>query len=347
MGIPAAQRIGRKERDTIAQVGAQKLQEHGLSKEEADAAAKHLPAAVQEARGRAVAHHVAARVDSAHNATGGRLARTDDHQPAQEQRSAGFGDRPEELPSHGSAHVAVSHGPVAAAVKRAKAAKGGDLSAPEMEQAVKGAVHDQLDNKLATPTDKDDSQGDLPVADVPAWQPRSPEEATNAVNTFQREAEARGFKVGDVPADEVAQEGQQTVPAKSIDRSLTDAEGLSDTAFDQLLDHYRQTATKPQGSAFYTAISEHWKNPQDYAQSLSGHVSRGAAAGWADIARLGVSSGGMDVGKLVDDLGVEAAAHVLAAHALDEKGDPAALDTLVKTLTRDNAAKIGATPAAT
>lgn len=344
VGIDADQRIGRRDRNKIADTGAQKLQEHGLSPEEAQGAAKHLPSAVQEAKNRVVAHHVAARVDSAHGVSGGRLARTDDHQPAQEQRSVGFRDRPEGLPSHGSAQVKVSHGAVAEAVKRAKRAKGGgDLSQPEMEQAVKESVHVQVDQKLATPGSDDQGAGDLPVADIPEWKPGTPEEANGAVQAFQREAQARGMKPGDVTPDEVANGEQQAVPAKAIDRDLTDAEGLSDSAYDTLMDQYRQASKAPEAGAFYRALGEHWSSPHDYAASLAGHVARGASEGWQEVARYGLSGGGIDVPDLVNRLGVDAAAHVLAAHALAQKGgDAKGVDTLVRAITASGGQRIKA-----
>lgn len=358
VGVTTDPKLGRKEREQIAEHATSKLQDHGLSPKEAQSAAKHLPGAVQEARNRVVAHHVAGRVDSAHNATGGRLARTDDHQPAQDQRSAGFRDRGDDLPDHGATSVAISHKPVAEAVKRAKATKGGDLSAPEMEQTVKQAVHSQVDNKLSRDTsisgatnavkpnfivNQDEKEADddtLPVADIGAWKPHTPEEATNAVKTFQREAEARGFKAGDVQDEQVANAGQQTIPGKALDRSLVDAEGLSDSAYDRLLDHYRQSASTPSGSAFYGALGEHWHSPDDYANSISGHVSTGAANAWTRMASLGMSSGGIDVPGLLDRLGVEGAAHILAAQTIAVDGTPQRIDDLVKHLTGDNAHQI-------
>lgn len=429
VGIQDQPRLDRKSRDTIAETATGKLQEHGLSPEEAQSAAKYVPAAVQEAKGRVLAHHVAARVDAAHAVTGGRLARTDDHQPAQDQRSSGYADRADDLPAHGASSVAVSHAPIAEAVRRAKSAKGGDLSQPEMEQTVKEAVHSQVDNKLGRDTaisgaanavkpnfidkydgksryddtydgprwtyglnlrpldpfgmpkgfiyqsdrpsdqfrhgtvdypyklskeDADhfsltpagqsqgDGSGDLPIADIPAWKPSSPEEATNAVKTFQREAEARGFKAGDLPSDDVAMQGQQTVPARSIDRTLVDAEGLSDTAYDALMDQYRQSARAPSVGAFYKAIGEHWADARQYAASLSGHVSAGAGRAWDNMTPHGMSGGGIDVPKLVDKIGVEAAAHVMAASVLQDQATPEKIDGLVKNLTTSNATAIGA-----
>lgn len=152
-----------------------------------------------------------------------------------------------------------------------------------------------------------------PIAPAPTpstLPPLTQDQARRALEAFRAHAATHA-------AEKEALDSLERLPAEAValPTSVEDlrlrAGNVSDDELDQFLNQHLERALHPGDTGFYEAISGHW-NEADGNQ-LSGAASRGAASALSAIAGEGIH-GRLDVARLVDSLGPEAAAAAVVQH---------------------------------
>lgn len=188
------------------------------------------------------------------------------------------------------------------------------------------------------------------LAKIDAWTAANVDEAAQSLDAFRREVAAR-TNAQQLKEELKEYEGLRLITPAAIDRQALTADPVgdeaADKALDELLEHYRRQATVPEAGRFYEAIGDHWNDAIPYADGIGAFAEKGAISAVTGIlGDTGMLDARIDVGRIVQELGIEAAAYALAGNIAMEHGktrlnvngqDVNKIDDLVARLTHFNA----------